>query len=96
LSHSTYDDTVFAWQLGTGLGCDLTKEITLDLGYRYLGTGDFSYETVEVDYEGPNENKILVQERVEKGYWGDICLPKHLSNESICLVTLLWEGCFLF
>ena len=39
---STYDDTVFAWQLGTGLGYDLTKEITLDLGYRYLGTGDFS------------------------------------------------------
>ena len=51
---STYDDTVFAWQLGTGLGYDLTKEITLDLGYRYLGTDDFSYKTVKVEYGSHN------------------------------------------
>jgi len=51
---STYDDTVFAWQLGTGLGYDLTKEITLDLGYRYLGTTDFSYQTVDVEYGSHN------------------------------------------
>ena len=51
---STYDDTVLAWQIGTGLGYDLTKEITLDLGYRYLGTDDFSYKTVKVEYGSHN------------------------------------------
>ena len=29
-------ETVLAWQLGTGLGYELTKEINLNVGYRYL------------------------------------------------------------
>jgi len=37
------DDTVLAWQLGTGLGYELTKEITLNVGYRYLATDDVDY-----------------------------------------------------
>jgi opacity protein-like surface antigen len=36
-------ETVLAWQLGTGLGYELTKEITLNVGYRYLATDDVDY-----------------------------------------------------
>jgi opacity protein-like surface antigen len=31
-----YDETVLAWQLGAGLSYELTKEISLNVGYRYL------------------------------------------------------------
>lgn len=32
------EDVVFAWQVGTGIGYTLSKRLTLDIGYRYLGT----------------------------------------------------------
>jgi len=31
-----YSETVLAWQLGAGLSYELTKEINLNVGYRYL------------------------------------------------------------
>jgi opacity protein-like surface antigen len=34
------DDTVFAYQLGAGVGYDVSKNWTIDLGYRYFGTSD--------------------------------------------------------
>ncbi|BCR04011.1 outer membrane channel protein [Desulfuromonas versatilis] len=34
------DTTVFAYQLGAGVGVDITPQFTLDLGYRYFATGD--------------------------------------------------------
>ncbi|NTW83553.1 MAG: porin family protein [Chlorobiaceae bacterium] len=30
------DETYFAWQLGAGIGCKVSKTVTIDLGYRYL------------------------------------------------------------
>ena len=41
--------------------------------------------------EEPSEKKILMQQRVEKGYWGDISIPSNLSNENVLLVHLLCE-----
>ncbi|MBT3698796.1 MAG: porin family protein, partial [Methylococcales bacterium] len=38
-----YDETVLAWQLGAGLSYELTKEISLNVGYRYLATDDVDY-----------------------------------------------------
>jgi len=39
-----YDDKTFAWQMGVGLGYDLTENVLVDLGYRYLGASDFTFE----------------------------------------------------
>ena len=30
------DDTYFAWQLGAGIGYEVAKNVTIDVGYRYL------------------------------------------------------------
>jgi len=40
-----YDDTVFAYQLGAGVGYAMSEILTLDFRYRFLGTADpeFSY-----------------------------------------------------
>jgi opacity protein-like surface antigen len=38
-----YDDTTFAWQMGVGLGYDITENVLVDLGYRYLGASDFTF-----------------------------------------------------
>jgi len=35
------DETVFAWQVGAGLGFEIADNTTLDLGYRYLKPNDF-------------------------------------------------------
>jgi opacity protein-like surface antigen len=39
-----YDDATFAWQMGIGLGYDITENVLVDLGYRYLGISDFTFE----------------------------------------------------
>jgi opacity protein-like surface antigen len=51
-----HDDTVLAWQLGAGLGYDLTKEINLNVGWRYLSTADeFDFKpNSEVDFASNN------------------------------------------
>jgi opacity protein-like surface antigen len=33
-------DTVFAYQFAAGIACAVTKEVTLDLGYKYFATAD--------------------------------------------------------
>jgi opacity protein-like surface antigen len=38
------DDTVFAWQVGAGLGVELTPDITMDLKYRYFAASDPTYD----------------------------------------------------
>ena len=38
------DDTVFAYQLGAGIGFDVAPNVLLDLGYRYFATADVSPE----------------------------------------------------
>lgn len=40
------DETVFAWQVGAGLGFEITDNTTLDLGYRYLKPNDFDNASV--------------------------------------------------
>jgi opacity protein-like surface antigen len=43
--HDAPDGIDFAWQLGAGLGYELTKEITLNVGYRYLKVNEFADPT---------------------------------------------------
>jgi opacity protein-like surface antigen len=44
------NDSVFAWQIGAGLGFALTKQLTLDLGYRLLVTSDLEYKGGKAEY----------------------------------------------
>lgn len=37
-------ETVFAWQLGAGVGIQATENVIVDLGYRYFATGDIADE----------------------------------------------------
>ena len=48
------DDTVFAWQLGVGVGYELTKAMSLDVGYRYLGSSDFEYGSTNIELGSHN------------------------------------------
>lgn len=48
------DDTVFAYQAGLGLGFVLNDQVTLDLGYRYMGTSDPTIDGIEVTYASHN------------------------------------------
>lgn len=43
------DTTVFAYQLGAGLGFEINPQLTLDLGYRYFATGDPRIEDEDGD-----------------------------------------------
>jgi opacity protein-like surface antigen len=36
----TYSDTVFAWQIGGGVGIKASDKVIVDLGYRYLSPSD--------------------------------------------------------
>ena len=33
------DDTTFAWQIGAGVGIDVTDNLTVDIGYRFTDLG---------------------------------------------------------
>lgn len=48
------DDTVFAYQVAVGVGFDVTKQLTLDLGYKYFGTQDPKFELAKADYSSHN------------------------------------------
>lgn len=39
------DDSVFAWQAGAGVGYDVTRNLALSLGYRYLDTKSAHFST---------------------------------------------------
>ena len=49
---STYkrkDDTSFAWNGGAGIGLNLTRAWSFDLGYRYIDSGKFkAYDSISV------------------------------------------------
>lgn len=51
---SKADDTVFAYQVAVGAGFDVTKELTLDLGYKYYGTQDPKFGLAKADYSSHN------------------------------------------
>lgn len=48
------DDTVFAYQAGLGCGFPLSQAVTLDLGYRYMGTSDANFDGTDVTYGSHN------------------------------------------
>jgi opacity protein-like surface antigen len=48
------DDSVFAYQVGVGLGLALNDRVTLDIGYRYMGTSDPDFEGLDTEYRSHN------------------------------------------
>ena len=48
------DESVFAWQVGAGLGFEIADNTTLDLGYRYLKPSEF-----DNDVEAESHNVML-------------------------------------
>lgn len=50
-------DTVFAYQLGFGLGINLQENLILDLSYRYFATSDPDFDGLEAEF---SSNNIMV------------------------------------
>lgn len=48
------DDTVFAWQVGAGISYAISNKTVIDLKYRYFGTDEASYGTVEKEFFSHN------------------------------------------
>jgi len=55
-------DTVFAYQVGVGVGFALNNKVTFDVSYRYMGTQDPEIDGVDVEYGSHN---ILAGVRVK-------------------------------
>ena len=55
------DDSVFAYQLGAGVGYDVAERVTLDLGYRYYTTDDPDLtDSSGADFESEYENHSVM------------------------------------
>jgi opacity protein-like surface antigen len=48
------DDTVFAYQIGAGVGFAVNEKVSLDLKYRYFATSDPDFEGTEAEYSSHN------------------------------------------
>lgn len=48
------EDTVFAWQVGAGLGFNLSERVALDATYRYFSTDNPRFDVVEAEYASHN------------------------------------------
>jgi len=48
------DDTGFAFQLGAGIGYEVTENVTLDLRYRYFSIPDLKFDNIETDLSSHN------------------------------------------
>jgi opacity protein-like surface antigen len=48
------NNTQFAYQGGLGVGSELTKNVTIDLTYKYMGTIPFKFSGVSADYGSHN------------------------------------------
>ena len=46
------DDTVFAYQVGLGVGYAVNEKVIVDVKYRYFGTSDLQFDTAEAEYSG--------------------------------------------
>ena len=54
------DDSVFAYQLGTGIGHQMSPEMTLSLDYRYFGTLDPEFNAVDgSSFEAEYDSHII-------------------------------------
>jgi len=51
---SNDEDTVFAYQIGIGVGYAVTEKVTIDAKYRYFGTQDSEYGTTEAEFSSSN------------------------------------------
>ncbi len=49
--HGSMDDTVFAWNVGGGVGYAINEQITADLGYRYLSLSNSNKEQAGYNIE---------------------------------------------
>ncbi|MDH3565866.1 MAG: porin family protein [Desulfobacteraceae bacterium] len=48
------DDSVFAYQVGLGVGYAVTEKVTIDVKYRYFATEDLEFDTTEVEVASHN------------------------------------------
>jgi opacity protein-like surface antigen len=53
-SSSSDKDTVFAYQIGIGVGYAVTEKVTIDVKYRYFDTEDSEYDTTEAEFASNN------------------------------------------
>jgi opacity protein-like surface antigen len=44
-------DTVFAWRLGAGLAFDVTNDISVSLDFRYLRSGEPTFDVNDLEFE---------------------------------------------
>lgn len=52
--YTSSDDTVFAYQAAVGLGFQLNRNLTLDVGYRYYATTDVKYQLATAEFGSSN------------------------------------------
>jgi opacity protein-like surface antigen len=53
-SGSNDEDTVFAYQIGIGVGYAVTEKVTIDIKYRYFGAENSEYNTTEAEFASNN------------------------------------------
>ena len=53
-SGSNDEDTVFAYQVGIGIGYAVTEKVTIDVKYRYIGAEDSEYDTTKAEFASNN------------------------------------------
>ena len=53
-SGSNDEDTVFAYQVGLGVGYAVTQKVTIDVKYRYFGAQDSEYDTTKAEFASNN------------------------------------------
>jgi opacity protein-like surface antigen len=51
---SSDKDTVFAYQIGIGVGYAVTEKVTIDVKYRYFDTEDSEYDTTAAEFTSNN------------------------------------------
>ena len=54
LPNSNDDDTVFAYQVGVGVGYAVNEKVTIDAKYRYFATSDHEFDTREAEFASHN------------------------------------------
>lgn len=54
LPSTSYDDTVFAYQVGAGVSYAVHEKMTLDVKYRYFVTSDPDFNTLTSEYSSHN------------------------------------------
>jgi opacity protein-like surface antigen len=45
------DEAVFAYQLGAGVAFDMSRNLALDIGYRFFGTSEADFANSSLEYQ---------------------------------------------